>query len=265
MVIEIRQIETVIFDWAGTLVDDGSYAPVDALMRVFDAAGLAVTEATCRKPMGLLKRDHIRAILFMDEQVERWRDLFGLPPAEADVERLSVHLEEIMPGVALEHSEPVPGVLDAVTQLRRDGVTIGSTTGYTRRTLDILQPAAAAHGLAVDFAVASDDVPSGRPQPWMILRNLEALGAYPPARVVKVGDTPLDMMEARNAGCIAAGVIYGGNEVGRSSVELRGMPPEVREPMVAECRKRLIDAGAHLVLESLAELPQLLSEGLVLA
>ncbi len=265
MVSEVRQIEAVIFDWAGTLVDDGSYAPVDALMRVFDAAGLTVTEATCREPMGLLKRDHIRAILFMEEQQDRWRELFGAPPAEADVERLSVHLEEIMPGIALEHSEPIPGVVDAIGRLRADGVAIGSTTGYTRRTLDILQPAAAVHGLVVDCAVASDDVPFGRPQPWMILRNLEALGAYPPSDVMKVGDTPLDIQEARNAGCIAAGVIYGGNEIGKSSYELREMPPEVREPMVSECRKRLFDAGAHLVLESLAELPQFLSERRLLA
>lgn len=257
-----RQIDAVIFDWAGTLVDDGSYAPVDALMRVFDEAGVAVSEAACREPMGLLKRDHVRAILLMDEQVERWYELFGLPPAEADVERLSVHLEEIMPGVALEHAEPLPQALAALAQLRLDGVAIGSTTGYTRRTLDVLQRSAAAHGIRVDCAVASDDVPAARPQPWMIFRNLEALDVYPPARVVKVGDTPLDMLEARNAGCIAAGVIYGGNEAGRSSAELGEMPPEVREPMVEECRKRLVDAGAHVVLESLAELPRLIAEGL---
>ena len=56
-------IEGVIFDWAGTTVDYGCFAPVQAFMEAFAHYGVPVTAEETRKPMGMLKRDHIRTML----------------------------------------------------------------------------------------------------------------------------------------------------------------------------------------------------------
>lgn len=52
-----RMIEAVIFDWAGTTVDYGCFAPVKAFMEAFAHHGVPVTMEETRKPMGMLKRD----------------------------------------------------------------------------------------------------------------------------------------------------------------------------------------------------------------
>ena len=55
---EERQIEAVIFDWAGTTVDFGSFAPVRAFISAFERFGITPTVEEVRKPMGMLKKEH---------------------------------------------------------------------------------------------------------------------------------------------------------------------------------------------------------------
>lgn len=59
-------IQAVIFDWAGTTVDYGCFAPVQAFQEAFAHHGVPATLEETRKPMGMLKRDHIRTMLRME-------------------------------------------------------------------------------------------------------------------------------------------------------------------------------------------------------
>lgn len=54
------KIEAVIFDWAGTTVDFGCFAPVQAFVEVFKHFGIEPTMEEVRKPMGMLKRDTLK-------------------------------------------------------------------------------------------------------------------------------------------------------------------------------------------------------------
>ena len=56
-------IKAVIFDWAGTMVDFGCVAPVEALIDAFAAHGVAISAAEARRDMGRAKHDHVWAIL----------------------------------------------------------------------------------------------------------------------------------------------------------------------------------------------------------
>lgn len=56
-------IRLAVFDWAGTLVDHGSRAPVLAFVETFARAGVEASEAEARVPMGLEKRAHLAAML----------------------------------------------------------------------------------------------------------------------------------------------------------------------------------------------------------
>lgn len=66
----MKKWEAVIFDWAGTTVDYGCFAPVQAFVEVFRHFGIEPTMEEVREPMGMLKRDHIRAMLEMPENPE---------------------------------------------------------------------------------------------------------------------------------------------------------------------------------------------------
>lgn len=245
----------VVFDWAGTLVDEGSAAPIEALATVFSQEGIVVSEQNLRSPMGRLKRDHIRDVLAVPDVCSQWVALRDRRPSLSDVERLNDALEAIMPDIAVTRANPLPKVLDTLDELRRHGYKLGSTTGYTRRTLDALRMAAATHGVVVEAATASDEVTQGRPYPWMIYKTMEQLGVYPPWRVVKVGDTPVDMQEARNADCWAVGVVFGGNELGLSCDAIDALPEGERRTLVDQARRRLSDAGADVVLDDMGQLP----------
>ena len=71
------KIEGIIFDWAGTTVDYGCFAPVQAFMDVFREFGMKVTMEETRKPMGMLKRDHIRTMLEMPRIADLWKAAHG--------------------------------------------------------------------------------------------------------------------------------------------------------------------------------------------
>ncbi len=55
-------VKAVVLDWAGTVVDHGSRAPMGAFVRAFAEMGVAISIADARGPMGMAKADHIRAV-----------------------------------------------------------------------------------------------------------------------------------------------------------------------------------------------------------
>ena len=73
----MKKVSCVIMDWAGTAVDFGCFAPLNAFLRVFQEQGVTITYRQAREPMGLLKIEHIKAILKMPEVSERFRTAHG--------------------------------------------------------------------------------------------------------------------------------------------------------------------------------------------
>ena len=89
---------------------------------------------------------------------------------------------------------------------------------------------------------------------------MEALRIYPPRAVVKIGDTVPDIGEGLNAGVMSVGVVASGSDVGCTEAELAALPQMERRARFAAARARLMQAGAHAVIDTLAELPELLNE-----
>ena len=116
--------------------------------------------------------------------------------------------------------------------------------------MDILTEEASRLGFTADAVVCPSDVPAGRPFPWMCFLNATLLDAYPPRRVVKIGDTPVDMREGLNAGMWTVGVTVSGNEVGLLETEVEKLTSDERSALAEEAERRLLAAGAHYVTES---------------
>ena len=192
-------IRLVVFDWAGTTIDFGSCAPAGAFVATFAARGVEVTLAEARGPMGLHKKDHLRAMLRTEAVGAKWREAVGRDWTETDVEELYRDVTPRQVEAAEQHSELISGVPVLVSLLRAAGLKIAATTGYFRAAADVVLAATKCQGYEPDFAICADDVPAGRPAPWMIFRCMEALGVYPPAAVLKVGDTVVDIEDGRNA------------------------------------------------------------------
>jgi len=202
-------IRAIILDWAGTTVDYGSRAPVEVMRELFAAHGCPIDEAEARGPMGLPKRDHIAAILALPRVAAAYRGP-GLDQLYAEF--LPRQME-----VLDRFSTLLDGIAETVSGWQEAGIRIGSTTGYTRPMLDVLVKRAMEQGYRPEANFCPDDVGGGRPAPWMCFACLRALDVYPAAHCVKIGDTPADIAEGRNAGMWTIGVVETGNEAGDAS------------------------------------------------
>lgn len=247
-------IKAIILDWAGTMVDHGSRAPVLALLRLFEQAGLPITEAEARVEMGRAKRDHIRAILAMPRVKAAWHTVHGADPIEADVARLHDAVAPIMREAARDCATLIPGALDLVERLRAADVPIASCTGYTREMMADILPAAACQGYAPDVVICSGETAQGRPSPMMMWKALCELGVWPASACVKVDDATVGIGEGKAAGSWTVGIAASGNGVGLTYDGLLALPKDEREARVAASVAALLAAGADYVIDSVADL-----------
>ena len=255
------RFEAVIFDWAGTTVDYGCFAPVKAFQEAFKEFGIEPTMDETRKPMGMLKHDHINTMLHMNRIARAWEDAHGAAPTDADVDAVYSHFEPKLLSILDQFSDPKPGVLDAVATLREMGLKIGSTTGYTDKMMDIVVPEAAKAGYAPDYWISPDGTDGyGRPYPYMIFRNLETLHVTDVRKAVKVGDTLSDIREGKNAGVLTIGVTEGSSQMALSQAEFDALSPAEQDAARAAAREAFVNAGADAVINTMAELPALLAQ-----
>ncbi|MCI5622664.1 MULTISPECIES: phosphonoacetaldehyde hydrolase [Anaerostipes] len=253
-----NKIEAVIFDWAGTTVDYGCFAPVQAFSEVFEEFGVKPTMEEVREPMGMLKIEHIRTMLKMERIQNLWQERYGRPSNEDDVQAMYKVYEEKLFGVLNLFVDVKPYVLEAVRELRANGIKIGSTTGYTDEMMEIVTKTAKANGYEPDAWFSPDSVDSkGRPYPYMIFKNMEALDVTSVKNVVKVGDTISDIKEGINAGVISVGVIEGSSEMGLSEEEYNNLSEDEKNNLCQKVKDSFLKAGADYVINNMSELPSL--------
>ncbi|MGL4653163.1 phosphonoacetaldehyde hydrolase [Cetobacterium sp.] len=253
-----KQIKAVIFDWAGTTVDYGCFAPLDVFVQVFKEIGIEISYEEARKPMGMLKIDHIKALLKMERIHALWIEKFNREYTMDDINSLYERFEEVLFASLENFAEPVPGMLDLQAELRARNIKIGSTTGYTKEMLDIVAPKAKEFGYCPDFRITSTEVPGGRPHPYMIFQNMIALAIPNRHSVIKIGDTTIDMKEGKNAGVWAVGILKGGSELGLSQKEVESMDSAELKKLMDAAAKRLYAAGADYIVEEVGDLPHII-------
>jgi phosphonoacetaldehyde hydrolase len=248
-------IKAVVFDWAGTMIDFGSIAPIEALRTAFAHHAVPISEAEARADMGIAKRDHVRAILALPRVHAAWTNAHGRAPDEADGDRVYADLAPLMREAAARHTTLIPGAAETVAGLRRAGVRIGSCTGYTREMMADILPHASAQGYAPDVVVCAGETAEGRPSPLMMWKVMVELGVWPASGCIKVDDAEVGIAEGRGAGAWTVGVAASGNRVGLSIETLEALQAAERDDRLAEARASLTAAGADFVIDTVADLP----------
>jgi phosphonoacetaldehyde hydrolase len=247
-------IKAVIFDWAGTMVDFGCMAPVEALIDAFAAHGVGITAAQARRDMGRAKRDHVAAILNEPSVTAAWQAARGEPPAEKDVDAIYGALEPLIEAAATRCATLIPGAASVAADLKGLGIKIGSGTGYTRQMMSGILPRAAEQGYAPGVVVCAGETASGRPAPLMAWKALIELDAWPAQACVKVDDATVGIEEGRLAGCWTIGLAASGNGVGLSLAEYDALDTADRRARVAASAEKLKAAGADFVIETVADI-----------
>lgn len=254
----MTKFKAAVFDWAGTTIDFGSFAPMGVFVEAFRTFGITATIAEARAPMGAPKRDHIKAMMTMPSIAAQWTARFGHAPTEADIDSVYEVFVPMNEEVVADYATLVPGTLKMVEALRARGMKIGSTTGYTRSIMERVLPKAAEQGYAPDNLVCADDLPEGRPGPLGMYKCFVDLVAYPPEAVIKVDDTEPGIREGKAAGCVTVGVALSGNTVGMTPEKLAALSDAEIDLLRKKAADILKSAGADHVIDTVADLPDLL-------
>jgi phosphonoacetaldehyde hydrolase len=255
---ETNSLKSIIFDWAGTTVDFGCFAPTGVFVEVFRRKGIDITLEEARGPMGMHKRDHIRVISALPRIQEEWKKRYQHLCREEDIHEMFTNFISLQLQIIEKHSEIVPELPEALEAIQLKGLKIGSTTGYNNEMMEILIPLAAQQGYHPDAVVCATDVSAGRPAPWMAFKNAELLQVYPMHHIVKIGDTVADIQEGCNTGIWSVGVVQSSNEMGHTRDEILAMSPALYKEKSEKIRKKYFDAGAHYVIDTLAETGKLI-------
>jgi phosphonoacetaldehyde hydrolase len=248
-------VRAVVFDWAGTIVDFGSLAPMGAFVRLFANHGITISIAQARVPMGLPKLAHIVALGAMPEIATQWQIVKGRSFSAQDAHVLLQEFVPMSAASAMERSDFIPGFLDSYVWLQQQDIGVATTTGYTRFIMKPLIAKAAQSGFEPARVICCDDVAYSRPSPLGMQECMATLGLTGQSnRVVKVDDTAPGLQEGLNAGCWTVGVAASGNALGWSWEQWVQASEDEREHALLDARHTLSEAGAHEVIDSVADL-----------
>ena len=253
-------LKAAVFDWAGTVIDHGSQAPMGVFVKTFKQFGVDITVVEARGPMGMAKRDHIKTLMAMPRIAAAWQKAQGAAPDEAAIDRVYEIFVPMNVEAVTDYCTMIEGAVPAINRMRARGMKIGSTTGYTRSIMAKVLPLAAAQGYAPDNLVCGGDLAEARPSAMMMYRTFLDLGVWPAHTVVKVDDTGVGIGEGLNAGCWTVGVAVSGNAFGLNPAETAALTPAEFAQMRAAAYADLRRTGAHYVIDSVADMDAVLDD-----
>lgn len=184
----------IIFDFDGTLCDTRQNI-IKAFLATMEALALPMRdEEACGATIGLTLRDGFAQLYpsFGDAELDHCVFTYRCIFAE--------HREEYMP-------ELFPGVREVLDRLYREGYSLAIATSRLTDSLMLFMRAHAIDGY-FSFVVGADSVTRHKPDAEPVVRCLEHYGVEPSEALV-VGDMPVDVGMAHNAGVRAVAVSYG--------------------------------------------------------
>jgi phosphonoacetaldehyde hydrolase len=256
------KVKGLILDWSGTTADAYVLAPAVVFVEVFKKHGVEIAMTEARGPMGLRKDLHIKALTEEPEIRDRWKGVHGKDPDQGNVDAMFADFVPMQLDCLRQYTTLLPDVAEVTQKFQKDGIKIGSTTGFVRSMVDILEADAKKQGYVPDASVAGDEVAHGaRPRPFMVYRNLDLMDVSPIQSVVKVDDTVSGVGEALEAGCWGVGIARYSNYVDiDSKAQAESLSEAEMERRVASTRQILRQAGAHYVIDTFDQLPEVIAD-----
>jgi phosphonoacetaldehyde hydrolase len=248
-----NEIKLVIFDLAGTLVDYGCFAPVDAYIELFRRHGVEIGSYFVRKFMGLNKKEHLQCLAALPEVQTSWLKNYGVKISEFDLNTLYHEFLKILTDQMPLYSHLIDGAQEAIENIKSQQVKIAVTSGYPRFVVNIIAAELKKQGIIPDAIVSSSDVNLGRPAPEMIFECMKITNTQDFNQVINFGDTVHDVKSAVNAGVWSVGVLESGNLLGMAKDHKQLMSKSEWEFRREKARLKLVENGAHFVISAITD------------
>lgn len=194
----MSQIQLAVFDMAGTTVHDENNV-AKAFQQALNRHGYpSVSLREANEKMGYSKPQAIRELLEIHEPNPQ-----SITPELIDL----IHAEFVQGMLDFYSNDPSIRPVEDAEQvfkaLKDMGIFVALDTGFSRDITDIILKRIGWDDFSlVQATAASDEVKHGRPFPDMIQKIMIELGVSDPKRVIKIGDTEVDVNEGHQAGCL---------------------------------------------------------------
>ncbi len=250
------RVKGLVLDWSGTTADAYVLAPAVVFVEVFKKHGVEISMIEARGPMGLRKDLHIKTLTEDPDIAERWKGVHGNYPGEGEVAKMFADFVPMQLDCLQKYTTLLPGVAETTQKFQKDGIKIGSSTGFVRSMVDVLEADAKKQGYVPDASVAGDEVVNGaRPKPFMVYRNLDLMDVSPIQSVVKVDDTISGVGEAMEAGCWGVGIARYSNYMNIDTLEQgESLSGDDLARRLEFSRETLRKSGAHYVIDTFDQL-----------
>lgn len=201
-------INMVVFDIAGTTIQDNNEVE-NCFINAAAQTGLDVKRERVISMMGWSK---IRVFETL------WKEKFEANNIDGINTRI-IHSYDTFKNLLESHylnNEVIPttGCIEIFHFLKLQKIKIVLNTGFYRKITDLLLEKIGwlKNGKSdiIDYTITSDEVAEGRPSPYMIFKAMELMKVYDVRKVIKIGDTPSDLAEGKNAGCLYSLGVLGG-------------------------------------------------------
>ena len=223
-----QPIQLAMFDMAGTTVNDevdGHPLMVISMMRAFAKHGIELAPDAINKHRGKQKSEAIQTLL---------KEAAELSPVDAEhlgdgVYRDFLHeLESNLSSIS-----EIDGATELFRYLKSKNIHIGVGSGFPMQIVQaiISQLGWLDEGL-LDYVGSAEQIGVGRPNPKMIHDAMERLNITDGSKVVKIGDTVVDIQEGKNAGAWTVAVLTGS----QTETQLMAAAPDYILSSVRELR-----------------------------
>lgn len=226
----MQKIELVIFDMAGTVVDEDNV--------VYKTLHMAINKKGYN-----LTLDFVLEFSAGKEKHQAIRDILEEIKAENFNEKAATIFEDFKDMLSEAYNRltvsSYAGVEDLIQDLKKVNIKVALNTGYDKNTAQLLLDKMRWRlGVHYDVLVTADDVEKGRPNPDMIFEAMKILDIKDSEKVLKAGDSIIDIEEGKNASCgITVGVTTGAH----TKVQLESANPTHVLGSLKELKKILLD------------------------
>lgn len=222
----MHKIELAVFDMAGTVVNEDNVV-YKTLQKAINKKGYDLSlDFVLEHGAGKEKHQAIKDILEAIGKSEK-------EPSQPIFEDFQVMLDQAYENLQVGTFK---GVEETLLFLKKNGIKVAFNTGYNKKIASLLlEKMNWKKGEQYDVLVTADDAKNGRPAPDMILKAMQQLEVMEASKVLKAGDSIIDIEEGKNAKCgVTVGVTTG-----------------------AHTKTQLVSANPTYVLESLTHLKEL--------
>lgn len=195
----LRNFEFVLFDMIGTTIKDsqnGESLVLDCFYNSFNSNGYQIGYELINQQRGRIKKEAIRNILINSN--------LGIDL----IDKIYFDFIDSL-NTSLSCFQEMQGATLLFEQCRGKGIKIGLGSGLPMEFMCRIINQIGWQTEWFDYIGSSEELGKGRPDPIMVIDSMEKLMIKDKEKVLKIGDTVIDIQEGKNAGVITAGVLTG--------------------------------------------------------